>query len=56
MVYEKFTSRGVCGRAAAGRRGIGMERAVFERMAEQDQKHWWFVARRRILDTLIRRA
>ena len=33
-----------------------MERVVFERMAEQDQHHWWFVARRRILAELIRRV
>jgi 2-polyprenyl-3-methyl-5-hydroxy-6-metoxy-1,4-benzoquinol methylase len=32
-----------------------MERVVFERMAEQDQRHWWFVARRRILADVIRR-
>lgn len=32
-----------------------MDRAVFERMAEQDQQHWWFVARRRILADLIAR-
>jgi SAM-dependent methyltransferase len=32
-----------------------MERAVFDRMAEQDQLHWWYVARRRILSDLIRR-
>lgn len=32
-----------------------MDRAVFERMAEQDQLHWWFVARRRILSDLIAR-
>ncbi len=32
-----------------------MERAVFDRMAEQDQLHWWYVARRRILADLIRR-
>lgn len=32
-----------------------MERAVFDRMAEQDQIHWWYVARRRILADLIRR-
>lgn len=32
-----------------------MERVVFERMAEQDQHHWWFVARRRILAEVIRR-
>lgn len=30
-----------------------MDRAVFERMAEQDQQHWWFVARRRVLERLI---
>ncbi|MFL6721028.1 MAG: class I SAM-dependent methyltransferase [Sphingomonas sp.] len=33
-----------------------MERAVFDRMAELDQDHWWFLARRRILETLIRRV
>ena len=33
-----------------------MERAVFDRMAELDQDHWWFLARRRILDRLIRRV
>jgi SAM-dependent methyltransferase len=33
-----------------------MERAVFDRMAELDQVHWWFVARRRILETLIKRV
>jgi SAM-dependent methyltransferase len=32
-----------------------MERAVFDRMAELDQHHWWFLARRRILETLIDR-
>lgn len=32
-----------------------MERAVFDRMAEQDQVHWWYVARRRILAALIER-
>jgi SAM-dependent methyltransferase len=32
-----------------------MDRAVFDRMAEQDSKHWWFVARRRILSALIQR-
>jgi len=30
-----------------------MERAVFDRMAELDQHHWWFLARRRILEELI---
>jgi SAM-dependent methyltransferase len=33
-----------------------MERAVFDRMAELDQDHWWFIARRRILERLIQRA
>jgi SAM-dependent methyltransferase len=33
-----------------------MERAVFDRMAELDQHHWWFLARRRILEELIRRV
>ena len=33
-----------------------MERAVFDRMAELDQHHWWFLARRRILETLIGRT
>lgn len=33
-----------------------MERAVFDRMAEHDAVHWWYVARRRILRDLIRRA
>ena len=32
-----------------------MERAVFDRMAELDQQHWWFLARRRILTAVIRR-
>jgi len=32
-----------------------MERAVFDRMAEQDASHWWYVARRRILADLIER-
>jgi SAM-dependent methyltransferase len=33
-----------------------MERVVFDRMAELDQLHWWFLARRRILETLVRRV
>lgn len=33
-----------------------MERAVFDRMAELDQYHWWFLARRRILDKLLERV
>jgi SAM-dependent methyltransferase len=32
-----------------------MEREVFDRMAEHDQIHWWYVARRRILADLIAR-
>jgi SAM-dependent methyltransferase len=30
-----------------------MERATYDRMAEIDQDHWWFVARRRIIAKLI---
>ena len=33
-----------------------MERAVFDRMAELDQVHWWFIARRRILQSIIERV
>ena len=33
-----------------------MERAVFDRMAELDQDHWWFIARRKILQQLIERV
>ena len=33
-----------------------MDRAVFDRMAELDQQHWWFTARRRILAEIIRRV
>lgn len=33
-----------------------MERAVFDRMAELDQVHWWFIARRAILKSLIERV
>ncbi len=33
-----------------------MDRAVFDRMAELDQHHWWFLARRDILSTLLDRA
>ena len=32
-----------------------MERIVYDRMAELDQVHWWYRARRDILATLIRR-
>ncbi len=33
-----------------------MDRAVFDRMAELDQNHWWFTARRRILAQVIKRV
>ncbi|MEO6224445.1 MAG: class I SAM-dependent methyltransferase [Sphingomicrobium sp.] len=33
-----------------------MERVVFERMAELDQDHWWFLARRRILAAAVKRV
>ena len=33
-----------------------MDRAVFDRMAELDQNHWWFTARRRILASVIARV
>jgi SAM-dependent methyltransferase len=32
-----------------------MERVVYEQMAELDQRHWWYVARREVLAALIRR-
>ncbi len=32
-----------------------MDPAVYERMAAHEDRHWWFVARRRILDRLIAR-
>ncbi|MBW4709218.1 class I SAM-dependent methyltransferase [Roseobacter sp. YSTF-M11] len=32
-----------------------MDRAVFDRMAEQEEEHWWFAARRKILATVISR-
>jgi SAM-dependent methyltransferase len=32
-----------------------MEAEVFQRMAEQENRHWWFLARRRILETVIKR-
>ncbi len=32
-----------------------MERAVYDRMAEIDRDHWWFVGRRRIVSALIER-
>jgi len=33
-----------------------MERKVYEQMAKLDSRHWWFTARRRILDGLIERV
>jgi SAM-dependent methyltransferase len=32
-----------------------MERAVYDQMAELDQRHWWYRARREVLAALIRR-
>jgi len=32
-----------------------MDRAVFDRMAEQEEVHWWFAARRQILHSVITR-
>lgn len=32
-----------------------MERIVYDRMAELDQRHWWYRARREVLGQLIRR-
>jgi SAM-dependent methyltransferase len=32
-----------------------MERVVYDRMAELDERHWWYRARREILATLIQR-
>ena len=33
-----------------------MERIVYEQMAELDQRHWWYRARREVLAALIRRT
>lgn len=33
-----------------------MERIVYEQMAELDQRHWWYRARREVLDALIKRV
>ena len=33
-----------------------MERVVYEQMAELDQRHWWYRARRQVLADLIRRT
>ena len=32
-----------------------MERVVYQQMAELDDRHWWYRARRRIIADLIRR-
>ena len=32
-----------------------MERVVYQQMAELDDRHWWYRARRKIIDELIRR-
>ena len=32
-----------------------MDRAVFDRMAAQEDVHWWFAARRQILSAVISR-
>jgi SAM-dependent methyltransferase len=32
-----------------------MERVVYDQMAEMDQRHWWYVARRKVLAALIKR-
>jgi SAM-dependent methyltransferase len=33
-----------------------MERVVYDRMAELDQRHWWYRARREVIAALIRRV
>jgi hypothetical protein len=30
-----------------------MEPKIYQKMADLEDSHWWFVARRRIIDTLI---
>lgn len=32
-----------------------MERIIYDRMAELDERHWWYRARRKVLASLIRR-
>ena len=32
-----------------------MERVVYDRMAELDERHWWYRARREVLAALIAR-
>lgn len=52
MVYVCFTSGASQGIKAGG---FGMDRIIFDRMAELDQEHWWYVARREILAEVISR-
>src|SRR5690349_10095629 len=33
-----------------------MERFVYEQMAELDERHWWYCARREVIEALIRRV
>jgi SAM-dependent methyltransferase len=33
-----------------------MERVVYDQMAELDERHWWYRARREVLEALIRRV
>src|SRR5688572_33013263 len=33
-----------------------MERIVYDQMAELDERHWWFRARREVIAALIRRT
>ncbi len=33
-----------------------MERVLYEQMAELDEVHWWYVGRRKVLETLIERV
>jgi SAM-dependent methyltransferase len=33
-----------------------MDRIIFDRMAELDQTHWWYVARRRVLSDFVARV
>jgi SAM-dependent methyltransferase len=32
-----------------------MDRAVYRRMAEQEERHWWFSGRRKVLESLLKR-
>ena len=33
-----------------------MERIIYDRMAELDELHWWYRARRDVLESLIRKS